>query len=187
MNVKEVINHNRDMDDSKPDYGAILNKLFNGAKMIRQVTNNLFLYHASTGEYLLVLDNTTPISYLSLEQQDILGKSYPSLKMIATIPQQRNTKKASTLLFAVKEIVGPIVIDGALMKKRQWLVPSLAKIPASNLKILDKSTGKTSNYSGLINDIDKCYVLESIGLGFGKQLLPEGFDYTWYDFYSTDS
>jgi hypothetical protein len=53
-----------------------------------------------------------------------------------------------------------LIADGAIFTDGGKLISSIVKYHHSKVGILNKVTGEIEPYSGIIQDLDKCYIFE---------------------------
>ena len=184
MKIAEVFDIHQDFDKPDTDYSRLREYILSNSKFVDKVTKNTSLCEVGSLEWSLHLDDQV-VAYLVLTEEMINHVVYPRLKMILTFPPHRGKGYAKTLLYAVKEQVGKIVIDGVVFNQGQQLIRSLASQPLSNIKVLDKRSGTVSKFVKSVNDQDFCYILESTGLKYGTQLLV-AHEYTYYNPYGIE-
>ena len=182
MKFNEVINHGRMGEIDEPEFQT---RLLDNSVHIEQISQDINLWsNIQNGKkwYFTIKDSEITASVL-LDTLMINNKNYYSINMIYVFEKFRNTKAIYWLIFAVKELLNlPVIADGAIFKGGQNLIKSIITHKLMMVNILDKATGTLEklNQTNIGNDPDLCYVFESTQLGFGKQIFPEGMEYTWY-------
>jgi hypothetical protein len=177
--ITDAINHGVFPEPKNLEY---LIKLAEESDTTIQVQPELFILNNK--EWYFLKNKNDIQGAVKLSKLVAAGKEYNHVDVIYVFPEFRKTKAIYNLIYYTKEIVNaPTLVDGAIFKDGQQLLSRLAKSNLARVSILDKTTGEKTPFDTTINDLDKCYILESTTLGFGKQIFPGTENYTWFQLF----
>jgi hypothetical protein len=153
--------------------------LYNDAEIVTQVNADTIILKNS--DWYLISSNNSAQGGIKISQTSLLSNNYNHVDLIYILPEFRQTKAIFNLIYYVKELLtGPTLADGAIFKDGGKLLKAMSRSSLARVGIIDKTTGEILPFTDTINDPEKCYIFESTGLGFGKQLFLGETNYTWF-------
>ena len=183
--IAEVFNISGKIPDDKVDITGITAYLLTNSDEISQVAQDIVFCKSRKPEgvyYFLLENQKEPIAWSKVSGKEIQNQDYNHLDFVCVVPAHRGSNAIKILLYALKEELHSLIIDGAIFRDGQRLMLKfLSGTPIFNVKVLNKKTGKTAPFTELVNDSDKCYLLSETQLGDGKQFMPESLmKMSWY-------
>ena len=131
--------------------------------------------------YFLLLNGEDIIAWAKVSPTTILNSNYNHLDFVYVVPEHRASQAIKILLYALKEELHALIVDGAICHDGQPLMTKFSANSIFNIEVLNKQTGETEPFTGLVNHAHKCYLLKETGLGYSKQFMPESVMATcWY-------
>jgi hypothetical protein len=184
--LPEVFNISKTISSDSIDFQGTKEFLKKHQTSSREIAADVFLGASAVGEsefHFLENSQKEILGWAKTSPKEILNKSYTHLDFILVRPEWTGTNALKLLLYGIKETLpSPLVVDGALFQDGQRVMLQFLRDESIfRAQVLNKRTGETREFTGLVNDPELCYVLLPSGLGFGQQFMPESvMKFTWF-------